>query len=114
LSFSAVLGREAKPEYGQEAPVLDARLGLASGDTPSYRLSRLADATAVLGSGGSYVLKVSDQPWYLKLADWAVEPLLKATRAGLLAKPTPEPGPKPAPQGRADPVTEQAAPLGPE
>ena len=94
LSFTTVLGREARPEYGQEAPVLEVRLGLASGDEPSYRLSRLADATGAPGSGGSYVLKVSDQPWYLKVADWAVEPLLQATRAGLLAHSEPQAAPE--------------------
>ena len=44
LSFTSVLGLEAKPEFGQDAPVLEVRLGLASGDTPVYRLSRQAQA----------------------------------------------------------------------
>jgi hypothetical protein len=104
LSFTSVLGREAKPEYGQDAPVLDVRLGLASGDTPVYRLSRQAQAPGA-GTGG-LVLKVSDQPWYFLVADWAVEPLLKATRAGLLVQSEPQSDPLGAPQGSAGAVPE--------
>jgi hypothetical protein len=97
LSFTGVLGLEAKAEFGQDAPVLEAHLGLASGDTPVYRLSRPAQASGEGQGPGGLVLKVSDQPWYLKVADWAVEPLLKATRAGLLVQPEPQV----APQGSA-------------
>ena len=107
LSFTSVLGREAKPEFGQDAPVLEVRLGLASGDTPVYRLSRLAQASGEGQGTGGLVLKVSDQPWYLKVADWAVEPLLKATRAGLLVQPEPQA----EPQGTA--ATPAGGPVGP-
>lgn len=109
LSFIGVLGREAKPEYGQDAPLLEARLGLASGDTASYRLSRQAQTPGVGQGAGGIVLKVSDRPWYLSVADWAVEPLLKATRAGLLAHSQPQAAPQGSdaamPEASSDPGT---------
>ena len=121
LSFTSVLGLEAKPEFGQDAPVLEAHLGLASGDTPVYRLSRLTQGAGEGQGTSGLVLKVSDQPWYLKIADWALEPLLKATRAGLLVQPEPQA----APEGTAailpeaqsgpgsGPVSEPSAEAGP-
>lgn len=105
LTFTAVLGTLDRPEYGQAAPLLEWRVGLASGDTPSYRLSRLkteaepaapakaGDAEASRPKGPEwYVLKVSDQPHYLKLASYTAEGLLGATREGLLVKPQAGPG----------------------
>ena len=101
LSFVSVLGTEDKPEYGQDAPAREWRIGLASGDTLSYRLSRLKTApaqTPALGSAESpaepkptgpdwYVLKVSHQPYYLKVASYTAEALLGTQRDGLLVKP---------------------------
>jgi hypothetical protein len=100
LTFVSVLGTEDKPEYGQDAPVLEWRIGLASGDTPSYRLSRLktdAEPAPAARDGATeapkpkgpewYVLKVSDRPHYLKVASYTAEGLLSAKREGLLAQP---------------------------
>ena len=115
LSFAAVLGREAKPEYGQDTPVLEVRLGLASGDTPVYRLSRQAQAPGAWQGTGGLVLKVSDQPWYLGVADWAVEPLLKATRAGLLVHSEHQAATQGSsgamPEANSGPATDQSGPL---
>jgi len=104
LNFVSVLGAEAKPEYGQDAPAIEWRLGLASGDTPGYRLSRLkteADQATAATDGTAetpkpkgpewYVLKVSDRPHYLKVASYTAEGLLGATREGLLVKPQASP-----------------------
>jgi hypothetical protein len=97
LSFVSVLGAEDRPEYGQAAPALTWQVGLASGDTLAYRLSRLEDEpTQVPPKEGEapkpegphwYVLKVSNRPFYLKVAGYAAEPLLGTTRAALLVKP---------------------------
>ena len=109
LSFVSVLGAEAKPEYAQEAPVLEWRIALASGDTSGYRLSRLKtepdQATAATDGAAEtpkpkgpewYVLKVSDRPHYLKVASYTAEGLLGATREGLLVKPQVSPPENPA------------------
>ncbi len=100
LTFLSVLGTEDKPEYGQDAPALEWRIGLASGDTPSYRLSQLKtepEQDTAAGDGANeapkpkgpewYVLKVSDRPHYFKVASYTAEGLFGATREGLLAKP---------------------------
>ena len=109
LSFVSVLGVEDKPEYGQDAPALEWRIGLASGDTPSYRLSLLRtepDQGTAIKDGATeaprpkgpewYVLKVSDRPHYLKVASYSVEGLLGTTREGLLVKPQASPEGRPA------------------
>jgi hypothetical protein len=119
LTFVSVLGAEEKPEYGQDTPALEWRVDLASGDTLSYRLSRLgaepaAPAPAREGEAEApkpkgpewYVLKVSDRPHYLKVASYTAEGLLGATRDGLLVKPQTNP----AESRAADPSQpEQAA-----
>jgi hypothetical protein len=97
LSFVSVLGAEDKPEYGQDAPTLEWRIGLASGDTPTYRLSKLKAEPAPTAAEDSaeakpkgpdwYVLKVSDQPYYLKVASYTAEAPLGAKRDALLVKP---------------------------
>jgi hypothetical protein len=120
LSFVSVLGAEDKPEYRQDAPVLEWRVDLASGATPSYRLSRLkpeADQAAPANDGAAetskpkgpewYVLKASDRPYYLKVASYTAEGLLGTTREGLMVKPetgqAEGPAESPAPAG-SDPV----------
>lgn len=120
LTFVSVLGTEDKPEYGQDAPALEWRIGLASGDTPSYRLSRLKtepDQETAAKDGATetpkpkgpewYVLKVSDRPHYLKVASYTAEGLLGATREGLLVKPEAAPTASPA---AADPEQAGDAP----
>ncbi len=123
LSFVSVLGAEAKPEYGQDTPALEWRIALASGDTPSYRLSRLKtepDRASAATDGTAeapkpkgpewYVLKVSDRPHYLKVASYTAEGLLGTTREGLLVKPQASPednppeGPTAAPGQPEQPV----------
>jgi hypothetical protein len=108
LTFVSVLGAEDKPEYGQDTPVFEWRVGLASGDTPGYRLSRLKttpDREIAAKEGATetpkpkgpewYVVKVSDRPYYLKVASYIAEALLGATHDGLLAKPQAGPGQAP-------------------
>jgi hypothetical protein len=121
LTFVSVLGAEDKPEYSQDAPALEWRVGLASGDTLSYRLSRLkteaepaapapdveAEAEAPKPKGPEwYVLKVSDRPYYLKLAAFSAEALIGTNRGVLLVKPEPSPAEAPGtpPQGGDTPA----------
>ncbi|PIE00863.1 MAG: hypothetical protein CSA79_01990 [Thiothrix nivea] len=69
LRFAEVLGQEAKPEYGLEAPVLTLRLTHEAGER-EYQFGQLNDSE-------DYVLKVSDRDDYFRIAGYIVEPLLK-------------------------------------
>ena len=114
LTFTSVLGTDAKPEYGLDDPVLEWEIGLASGDTVGYRLSALAkpeegseeepaseghaadageadDETSAAPERTEYVLEVTDEPYYLELAAYAAERLTEITREGLLVPPPEEP-----------------------
>lgn len=114
LTFNRVLGTEAKPEYQQDAPLVEWQLTLASGDTVGYRLSQLAEPPAESTKPGDseadeaetparYILKLTDKPYYLELPAYAAERLIGATRASLLVPP-------PAPAGEtATPADEPAA-----
>lgn len=87
LSYRGVLGTEDKPEYNQAAPVMELRLKLKNGETRTYRISKPQ-------AGQDYVLKVSDRPWYFKVADFDLAGLLDQDRAklrGETAKPTEPP-----------------------
>ena len=125
LSFVSVLGAEAKPEYGQDAPAIEWRIALANGDTRSYRLSRLKtepDQAAAVTDGATetpkpkgpewYVLKVSDRPHYLKFASYTAEGLLGATREGLLVMPQARPEDNP-PEGPTAPTGQPEQPVEP-
>jgi len=112
LSFAGVLGTEAKPEYGLDEPLLEWRIELASGEARSYQLSPLAEpgterdtdgkgaaptGTTAEGESSSpdapdwYVLKVADEPYFLKVAAITAKPLTQISREDLLAAPaTPE------------------------
>ncbi len=98
LSFTTVLGTAEKPEYGQDEPVLEWQLELASGERRSYTLSPVAPFTAESEASQeddaeaapepeSYVLKVSDRPYFLELATYMAERITAITREGLLVEP---------------------------
>lgn len=81
LNIGAVLGLEAKPEYGLEAPVLVLSLQRQGGEAIEYRLGK-RDAE------NDYVLKASSRPEYFRLPGYAGEALIKAaTREQLVAAP---------------------------
>lgn len=84
LSFLEVLGTEAKPDYGLDNPVV--RLAIQVKDAPTREL--LIGKAAV---GEDYVLKAREQPWYLKLGDWAVKGLREASRETLVNPASNEP-----------------------
>jgi len=112
LSFAGVLGTEAEPEYGRDEPLLEWRIELASGEARRYQLSPLAEpgterdtdgkgaaptGTTAEGESSSpdapdwYVLKVADEPYFLKVAAITAKPLTQISRDDLLAAPaTPE------------------------
>jgi hypothetical protein len=101
LRIGSVLGTEAKPEYRQEQPVLEVLVVPKEGETLTYRFSKPEDASY-------YVLKRSDRPHYFKLPEFAVKPLLEASRDKLVqAKPKVEP--EPAADAPAEAVSEAPA-----
>lgn len=69
LRFSKVLGKQLKPGYGLDKPVLELTLRYQSGQR-SYRFGKQKKT-------GGYVLKVSDHAQYFQLPAYMVEPLIK-------------------------------------
>jgi hypothetical protein len=88
LRIDALAGTEPEPDQAESQPVLEIEVGLQNGETLSYRFSRAEE-------GAPFVLKRSDQEYFLQLPGYAVDPLLETTRDGLLEsseKPTPAAG----------------------
>lgn len=77
LRISSLLGTEAKPEFGQDAPELEAKVARRGGEILTYRFSKPKE-------GDYYVLKRSDMAHYFKVAEFAVKPLLEAGREQLV------------------------------
>ncbi|MBU6484133.1 MAG: DUF4340 domain-containing protein [Betaproteobacteria bacterium] len=81
LRIDAVLGKNAKPDYGLDRPVLALSLVKAGGQTIDYALGKEKD-------GKTYTLKASTRDEYFRLPDYTASPLLDAAkRDKLLAAP---------------------------
>lgn len=81
LRIDAVLGKDAKPGYGLDHPVLALSLVKAGGQKITYALGKDKD-------GKTYVLKASTRDEYFRLPDYTASPLLDAAkRDKLLAAP---------------------------
>ncbi len=79
LRFEKVLGKEPKPEYGLEQPLLELEVTRKEGETIRYRLGKAPEKEA-------YTLKVSSRPEYFRLASFVAKPLIEAAaREALLA-----------------------------
>jgi hypothetical protein len=106
VNFSKVLGKEAKPDYGLDKPVLEVSLTHGK-DTRTYQFGKLKD--------DNYVLKVSDRPEYFQFAGFAVKPLLDGVGSDkLLESVTPPPAAAPtAPQPAPVPVVTQPPAVAP-
>lgn len=112
LSISAVLGKEAKPEYGLDNPALQYSVELENSPTITYTFGQPPKKSAALPAGtgtgaqqtplpadNGLVLKVSNQEQLLRVDGWQVDELKKATRATLIrskAAKTPIPASTPA------------------
>jgi hypothetical protein len=79
LSYLSVLGKEDKPEYKQDKPVVTVKLSTQSGER-SYLISKSE-------KGADYVLKSSTSPYYFKVADFAVKELVEGKREKLVKGP---------------------------
>ncbi len=77
LLISDVLGTQAKPEYGQDTPLAQFKVYPSEGDVITYTISKL-------DGGSDYVLKVSGQPYFLKVTAPTLDPLLQPERSELL------------------------------
>ncbi|WP_448872977.1 DUF4340 domain-containing protein [Desulfobulbus propionicus] len=90
LSISALLGKEAKPEYGLGHPALEYGIELKDGTRISYLFGQAPKPVETKGAGtppvtdNSFVLKVSTQEQLFRVAGWQVEELKKANRADLV------------------------------
>lgn len=71
LSIGAVLGREAKAEYGLSDPVLTLSVTAAGGEPVSYRIGKSAD-------GQLFTLQASSRPEYFRVPSYTAEQLLEA------------------------------------
>lgn len=77
LSYQAVLGTHKPSVYHRAKPALRCTLDWKSGKHRTYTFFKPA-------KGDDYVLKLSDQPFYLKVPGDAVSQLVKAKRAQLV------------------------------
>ncbi len=85
LQIGAVLGKDDKPEYGLDKPLLKVSLTAKEGKEIDYRIGKMKD-------GNAYALKVSTRPEYFRLPDYTAKPLLDAAehRTLLAAAPAAE------------------------
>ncbi len=77
LRIQSLLGIAAKPDYRQDAPVLEVMMTRQGGEVLSYRFSKPEDASY-------YVLKRSDQEHYFKVAEYTVNLVKETTRETLV------------------------------
>jgi hypothetical protein len=77
LRVDGVLGKEARPEWQQDAPDLSLSFKPPQGQAVTWTLAKAK-------SGDMVVLKASNQPWYLQLKPAGAQPLLEAAAADKL------------------------------
>lgn len=83
LRFDAVLGKEAKPEYGLDAPALRLTLTRKGAAPVEYRLGKAANKE-------EYTLKVSSRSEHFRLPTWTAKDLLDAARREVLLEAVPD------------------------
>ncbi|WP_306547808.1 DUF4340 domain-containing protein [Desulfobulbus sp.] len=120
LSISAILGKESKPEYGLDTPVLRYTVELEGGVKIDYLVGQPPkpekpegqaapeDAQPPQPADNSYVVKASNQEQLLRIDGWQIEELKNAARASLVRTKAQQPA---APQQSATPDTTTIAPL---
>jgi len=87
VTMVAPLGKERKPEYGMDTPLATVTLQKADG-TPVTLLVGAKDA-----SDGSYVVKASTSPYFVRVSEYNVTALVEYGIGDFLqAKPTPTAG----------------------
>lgn len=92
LAISGVLGKESRPAYGLEAPVLRYSLEMADGTSIAYSFGQAPaqpearDGQAAMAELPSYVLKVSNREPLFRVDGWQVEAIRQGSRAALVQK----------------------------
>jgi hypothetical protein len=89
------LGKEIKPDYGVDEPqaVIVVRTREAEGTAKAYVLQ----VGAKSDEDQSYVLKSSESPYYVRVAQYVAQDWVEKTREGFLEQPpTPEPAATPS------------------
>ncbi|MGB7932065.1 MAG: DUF4340 domain-containing protein, partial [Gammaproteobacteria bacterium] len=84
LRIGAVLGTEAKPEYGLDKPALTLSVTRKGGEQLEYRLG-------ATGKEGSAVLKSSARPEYFRVPGYTADALIKAAGRAQLVQVAPAP-----------------------
>ncbi len=89
VSMMAPLGKTEKADYGLADPGAVVTLAAEGedGDARTYTLS----VGAQLSEGQGYVAKSSESAYYVRVADYAAEEFLEASREGFLVQSTPTP-----------------------
>lgn len=82
LRFEEVLGKESKPEYGLDKPVLRLTLTRKEGEPVEYRLGKEA-------SREKYTLRVLSRPEHFRLPSWTAQNMLDAARLEALLETVP-------------------------
>lgn len=78
LEIRSVLGREAKPEYGLDKPLHNIALTLEDGETVRYAIAKLKE------KGNDYVLKSSDNDYYLRIPGYTLNSILDTEKDKLV------------------------------
>lgn len=76
LSFSKVLGKDKKTEYGLDKPALTLKV-IHQGKPRQYTFGKLKAGKDQKSNNNDYVLKVSDRDEYFQVASYTVMPLLE-------------------------------------
>lgn len=77
LRIGEVLGREAKPAYGLDKPLLEVTLARKDSSTVVYRLGKEAEKD-------DYILKASTRPEYFRVPAYTANPLIEAGKQEVL------------------------------
>lgn len=102
LSIGAVLGREAKAEYGLSEPVLELSVTPSGGEPVDYRIGKSTD-------GQQFTLQTSSRPEYFRLPSYTAEQLLEAASREALLSTAAAADQEAAEQAAVDPAEQAAA-----
>ena len=90
LNMLEPLGREPAPEWGMDAPTATVTLTVQTTTTVPVQEIALA-VGAGFADGSGYPIKASTSDYYVKVASFAVEPLLSTQRGDLINAPVAAP-----------------------
>ena len=95
ITLLKLLGKEEDAAYGLDDPLATVTL-----ETDGQTVTLLVGAEDP--DDNSYVVKVSESPYYVRVNDYTVRPLVEDTRDDFVQQPTPTPEAEPTPEGEAD------------